>query len=77
MSDYKSPVVWAKPTGIASDKDASRITRLKAYRDNHTTVLANGVRPIPNIKTMIAILDCFDMFDAHLIVETGDFRVAS
>ncbi len=77
MSDHISPIVWSKPVGKASDKNASRIARIKAYRDEHTTVLANGVRPTPKIPTIINILNCHDMFDgmfeARLIVEMGDF----
>ena len=79
MSDLVSPVVWSKPVGKAADPNASRIARIKAYRDEHTTVLKNGVRPIPKIETVLNILKCHDMFEgkfeARLIVEVNDFRV--
>ena len=79
MSDHISPIVWSKPVGKAADPNASRIARIKAYRDEHTTILANGVRPIPKIGTVLNILNCHDMFEgkfeAHLIVEMGDFQV--
>lgn len=62
-------VSWSKPTGIAADKTASRITRLAAYRDTHTTRLHNGVRPKPSLQTMILILKAFDDFNATLAYE--------
>ena len=77
MSDLISPIVWSKPVGNAADKNASRIARIKSYRNEHTTVLAIGVRPTPEISTVINILNCHDMFEgmfeARLIVEMGDF----
>lgn len=66
---------WSKPTGVAADKTESRITRLKAYRDTHTTRLANGVRPKPKLDTMMMILDVFDTFDATLALEAGGYTV--
>jgi dihydroorotase len=75
MSDYISPIVWSKPVGKAAETNASRIARIKSYRDEHTTILANGVRPIPKIETILNILKCHDMFEARLIVEMDDFRV--
>jgi len=75
MTDYISPIVWSKPIGKAADTNASRIARIKAYRDEHNTILANGVRPTPKIPTIINILKCHDMFEARLIVEVDDFQV--
>ena len=66
---------WSKPVGVAADKSQSRIARLRAYRDTHTTKLANGVRPKPNLSTMQMILDVFDTFDATLALEAGGYTV--
>ena len=70
-------IVWSKPVGKAADLNAPRIARIKAYLDEHTTTLKNGVRPIPKIKTIARILNCHDMFEgeARLVVEVGDFSV--
>ena len=66
---------WSKPEGIAADKSQSRIARLKAYRETHTTQLANGVRPQPSISTMLMIIDCFDTFNATLALEEGGYTI--
>ena len=73
MSDHISPIVWSKPVGLAANKDAGRIDRIKAYRATHTTILANGVRPTPKIQTVLNILQGFDLLGARLIVSQGDF----
>ena len=74
-----SPIVWSKPVGKAADTNAPQAARIKAYRDEHTTVLANGVRPIPKIGTVLNILNYHDMFkdkfESNLIVKVNDFRV--
>ena len=62
-------VSWAKPTGIAADKTASQGARLLHYFKNHTTILPNGVRPNPSVKTMILIFMAFDDFNATLAYE--------
>ena len=64
---------WTIPTGTAADKTASRIARFRAYRDNHTTRLLNGVRPKPTLATLTLILDAFDTFGAALALEDGSF----
>tara|TARA_B100000427_G_scaffold144056_1_gene119948 strand:- start:368 stop:595 length:228 start_codon:yes stop_codon:yes gene_type:complete len=66
-------ITWTLPTGVAADKTARRITRFRAYRDNHTTRLLNGVRPKPTLATVAMILDAFDGFGAALAVEDGSF----
>ena len=66
---------WSKPVGVAADKTQSRIARLKAYRDTHTTVLANGVRPNPTLATMSMVLDVFDTFNATLALEVGGYTI--
>ena len=62
-------VAWSKPVGVAADKNAPLIERLRHYRKTHTTVLKNGVRPNPKIATMQMIFQCFEMFNATLAVE--------
>ena len=62
-------VSWSKPTGISADKTASQAARLLHYFKNHTTVLANGVRPNPSVETMILIFMAFDDFGATLAYE--------
>lgn len=68
-------IAWSKPTGVAADKSASHGARLLSYYKNHTTLLANGVRPKPTVETMKMILNCFDLFGAGLIVESDSFTV--
>ena len=66
-------ITWTLPTGVAADKTARRIARMASYRQLHTTRLANGVRPRPNLKTIGLILDAYDLFGAALTVESGSF----
>ncbi len=70
-----APITWAIPTGIAADKNAKRISRMKAYRDTHTTLLLNGVRPTPKLETIQLILSAYDLFDASLAVEESGYSI--
>ena len=66
-------ITWTIPTGTAADKTASRLARFASYRQTHSTRLANGVRPRPNLKTIGLILDAYDLFGAALTVESGSY----
>ena len=70
-----APITWAIPTGIAADKNASRIARMKAYRDEHTTLLLNGVRPTPKLETIQLILTAYDLLNASLALEESGYYI--
>lgn len=64
---------WQLPTGLAADKDALKVERMKYYRFNLVHYLRNGKRVIPTLETIQHILQAYDEFNLEVAISDGSF----
>tara|TARA_Y100000034_G_C6810199_1_gene364031 strand:+ start:78 stop:302 length:225 start_codon:yes stop_codon:yes gene_type:complete len=64
---------WQLPTGLAADKDALKVERMKYYRFNLIHCLRNGKRVIPTLETIQHILQAYDEFNLEVAISDGSF----
>ena len=64
---------WSLPKGIAADSSKNRIERMKHYRFYQDHRLADGTKIIPNIQTIIHVLQAYDEFGLQVAVSSGSY----
>jgi len=73
MSDFAT---WSIPQGLSASKKDNIIERAQHYRFIIPHYLKDGTRVIPNVATVLSVIQAFDMFgDIPLAVSKDSYDV--
>lgn len=70
-----SIAIWKLPVGYSADKKNMLISRAAAYRFKIDHYLNDGTKVIPNVSTVMSIIQAFDEFNLPVAVTVDSYVV--
>ena len=67
--------IWKLPEGFSADKDNMLIPRVANYRFNIDHYLNDGTKVIPNVSTVMSIIQSFDQLNLPVAVTVDSYSV--